>query len=436
MWRSRKLDCPPTLNSGRLPLIAAASMFSLCGIHRGIGLAADERGSMSRKTVLAALALTTLAVVPTSVRAEGTVGTTFPAGFQVPTDHSLGTPVIGFGGARHANQPLARTPVVFLHGNNDTPYPTTCNGSYGAVQKFAQFFADHGYATSELWALGYQGDQCDLLTDETRRAKEAHSTVANVPDLRNFIKAVLDYTGATQVDLVGHSLGATLSREWMRQDDAYKSVRRLVSIDGPHHGIINCSPNPLNYYQAIGFVPDSAVCLEYGAADTPFLQTLNQGDETPGPTEYLAMVNTDASFVYMSKQDGVLPAVPAEDRTGAPHDFSNSAHLTGAHTVELTGQGQYDMALLAAHTGIVASPQTWQATFDFLTRTTDTQQAGTGNNNNAAPNGPAPSPAAPSGQLPATGAAIPTGLAALATAAALGFRRAQFDIRHSARRKR
>lgn len=318
-----------------------------------------------RLVALAALVVAAAAGVGglAPARASGTVGSSFPADFPVILDHSLGTPVLGFGAAG----PVERTPVIFLHGNNDTPHPTSCNGSYGKVQAMAQHFADNGYAPSELWALGYQGDQCDLYTDQTRRAKEAHSTVANVPDLRAFVAAVLGYTGAEQVDIVGHSLGATLTREWMRQDNAYAQVRRLVSVDGPNHGIINCSPNIANYYATIGFTPDSPVCLEYGAADTPLLSALNAGDETPGPTEYLAIVNEDVSFVYIAERDGVLLPVPAEDRTGAPHDFSDSALLDGAATVRLTGQGQYDQALLAAHTGIINSPEAWSAALAFLT---------------------------------------------------------------------
>jgi pimeloyl-ACP methyl ester carboxylesterase len=295
--------------------------------------------------------------------AAGTVGTSFPAGFRVPVDHSLGTPVIGFGAAGR----VRRTPVIFLHGNNDTPYPTTCNGSYGAVQAMAQSFADAGWAPSELGGLGYQGDQCDLPADETRRAGAAHTTLANVPDLRAFVRAVLAYTGAKQVDIVGHSLGATLAREWMRQDRAYRLVRRVVSLDGPHHGIINCSPDPQNYYgPSLGFVPGSPVCLEYGAADTPFLRRLNAGGEAPGPTRWLAVVNADASFVYISTRDGVLPAVPAQDRNGRPHDFGRSAELRGARLVRLTGQGVHDTTLLAAHTGLVASPDAWALARDFL----------------------------------------------------------------------
>jgi pimeloyl-ACP methyl ester carboxylesterase len=262
--------------------------------------------------------------------------------------------------------------VILVHGNNDTPFATACN-PFGRIQALAQYLADNGYATSELWGLGYQGDQCDLLADQTHRSAFAHTDEANVPDLRRFVQAVLAYTGAKEVDIVGHSLGVTLAREWIRQDHAQRLVRRFVAIDGPNHGIINCSPSPLNYWQAPslgGFTPDSAVCLEYGAASTPFLAWLNEPNETLGPTRYLVIRNADTDFVYMPSQDGFLPGVPAEDRTGAPHDFSQSATLVGAEQVDLTGQGVHDPFLLTAHLGIANSPQTWQLALSFLTTKT------------------------------------------------------------------
>jgi pimeloyl-ACP methyl ester carboxylesterase len=293
------------------------------------------------------------------------VGTSFPPDFPVINDASLGVPVIGFGAAGR----VQRTPVIFLHGNNDTPFPTACN-PFGYIHAMAQFFADHGYAASELWGLGYQGNQCDLSTP-TNRSAGAHSTVANIPDLRRFVQAVLDYTGARQVDIVGHSLGVTLARAWMRTDDAFHLVRRLVAIDGPNHGIINCSPSPANFYQLPangGFTPDSAICLEYGSDNTPVVRLIN-GDgphEAQPPTQYLVIRNADTSFVYFSKQDGPFPPVPAQDREGNPHDFSQSARIEGARQVDLIGQGTFDHVAGLAHLGILNSPDTWQSGFDFL----------------------------------------------------------------------
>ena len=306
----------------------------------------------------AALALT----VPASA---ATIGTSLPPGFPVITDASLGTPVLGFGAAG----PVERTPVIFLHGNNDTPFPTPCN-PFGDVHDYATSFLARGYRSSELWGLGYQGDQCDLIANPTNRSGEAHTTVANIPDLRRFVHAVLAYTGARQVDIVGHSLGGTLARAWIRQDFAPGKVRRLVTVDSPHHGIVNCGPLELGNYWALpalgGFTPESAVCREYGAADTPFLRWLNGGFEPFGLWRTLAIRNVDTSFVYFSKQDGALAPVPAIDRNGRPHDFSQSARLIAALNVGVTGQGVFDPVLGTAHLGIAASPFVWQLTADFL----------------------------------------------------------------------
>ncbi len=297
------------------------------------------------------------------------IGTTFPAGFPVILDASLGVPVIGFGSDEG---PVAHVPVIFLHGNNDTPFATACN-PFGHVHDFAQFFVGHGYRPSELWALGYEGDLCDLIADPTLRSGEAHTTLANVPDLRAFVSAVLNFTGARHVDIVGHSLGVVLAREWMRQDNAFDLVRSLVAIDGPNHGIINCSPSPENYFQLPGFggfTPDSAVCVELGAAETPFLTVLNSIGETVGPTRYFVIRNVEApgsgDFVYIEAQDGFFPPVPALDRDGNPHDFSDSALLEGAATLDLVGQGQFDPILQTAHLGILNSPVTWWASLRFL----------------------------------------------------------------------
>ena len=297
--------------------------------------------------------------------AAGTVGNTLPADFPVIEDTSLGKPVIGFGAAG----PVVNTPVIFLHGNNDTPFPTACN-PFGRMQALAQNLADRGYATSELWGLGYQGDQCNLGADQTNRSRIAHTVAANVPDLSRFVQAVLAYTGAKEVDIVAHSLGVPLAREWMRQENAHRLVRRLVAIDGPNHGIINCSPNPANYFQAPaagGFTPNSEVCKEFGSPDTPFLKRLNRGDDTPGPTRVLVIRNADKSFVYFPIQDGFIAPVPAEDSFGRPTDFSKSARLQGAEELNLSGQGAYDTLLGTSHLGILNSPETWQATYDFLT---------------------------------------------------------------------
>ena len=325
-------------------------------------------GRSWRKAVaVAAAGVAVLAVTATSAAAGGTVGTSFPPGFPAITDFSLGTPVIGFG----AVGPVRHTPVIFLHGNNDTPFATSCNGFFGKIHGLAQYFADHGYAPSELWGLGYQGDQCDAALDPTLKSSFSHSTIANIPDLDRFVEAVLGYTGAKRVDIVGHSLGVTLARAWMKATHKGHLVRRLVAIDGPNHGITDCSPSAGNYFNQPangGFTPDSAICREYGSADSLFLRWLNSGDETQRPTQFLVIRNSGPDFVYVGgAQDGFFPPVPAEDRYGNPYDFSSSPQLAGAEDLVLSGQGAYD-PFRSSHLGIVNSPEAWAATLAFLTR--------------------------------------------------------------------
>ena len=85
----------------------------------------DNVRHLPARAVVNALAagLAVLLALATGAGAGGAVGTSLPADFPVIVDASLGIPVIGFG----AGGPVERTPVIFLHGNNDTPFPTACN---------------------------------------------------------------------------------------------------------------------------------------------------------------------------------------------------------------------------------------------------------------------------------------------------------------------
>src|SRR5216684_1096545 len=133
---------------------------------------AGSRRSLMRSMTLgmsAAIFILALCALGGNARAadphlNGLVGTTFPADFPRIIDASLGVPVIGFGGSQGR---VERVPVIFLHGNNDTPFPTTCN-PFGYIHNLAQFFL-----------------------------------------------------------VAGHSPGVTLTREWMRQDHAFRRVRAL-----------------------------------------------------------------------------------------------------------------------------------------------------------------------------------------------------------------
>lgn len=332
--------------------------------------------SMNKSMWRFALMLSLVFSTAGAARGEGIISTTFPAGFPVIYDASLGKPVIGFGAAGAAR----RTPVVFLHGNGGTPYDdtTTCANLSANIRGMAQHFADNGYALNELWALGYQGTQCEVdpvsgFMIPAYNSSLAHTNTANVQDLRLFVKAVLASTGAQKVDIVAHGMGVTLAREWVRQDNAQKRVRRFIAIDGPNSGMILCSAHPKNPWQlpfAGGFTPSSPVCQELGAPNTPFLKLLNKTGNRVDPSNTLVIRNGDVSFLLMPLQDGLLAPVPSPvvDSYGNPADFSTSALIKGAAEVVLYNQNAWDRLWGTAHVGIANSQDTWGATLTYLMR--------------------------------------------------------------------
>jgi hypothetical protein len=111
----------------------------------------------------------------------------------------------------------------------------------------------------------------------------------------------------------------------------------------------------------------SAVCEELGSPNTPILKLLNGRGEVESPTRVLVIRNADTSFVYFPLPDGVIAPVPAIDSFGMPNNFSHSASLRDARQIDLVGQGGvHDPILGTTHLGILNSPQTRQATLQFL----------------------------------------------------------------------
>lgn len=105
-----------------------------------------------------------------------------------------------------------------------------------------------------------------------------------------FIERVLAATGAEQVDIVGHSQGATIANHYLKFDGGQGKVATLVSFGGTHHGtsllgiaslgrmINNAGIDILGFYRPI----IGAANVEQ-AIGSPFYTTLNAGGDTvPG----------------------------------------------------------------------------------------------------------------------------------------------------------
>ena len=168
-----------------------------------------------------------------------------------------------------------------------------------------------------LRAAGY----CTFAIDYGRRATGEIARSAR--QLRTFVDHVLAATGASKVDIIGHSQGGMMPRYYIKHLGGAAKVDDLVGLAPSNHG----TTTPLAPY-AVG----CPACMEQ-AFGSPFLTALNAGDETPGPVSYT---------VVETKYDEVV----------TPY---TSAFLSGDNTTNVLLQDKCP-ADVSEHLAIVGDP--------------------------------------------------------------------------------
>jgi len=164
--------------------------------------------------------------------------------YDFPRDDLAGG---SFGGRHLAEDPIRHDPIVFIHGNSDRATGTG-NGVPLGWAATLRFFLDQGYSLAELYATTWGP------ADAAEAADQIHSWKV-IARLRAFIEAVLAYTGAEKLDVIGHSMGVTLARKaikgGMLDDPSADGPRDLgppltdridtfVGVAGANWGLANC----------------------------------------------------------------------------------------------------------------------------------------------------------------------------------------------------
>lgn len=136
----------------------------------------------------------------------------------------------GFGGGACTPQ---RTPVVFLHGNGDEAKNWDYPAATGVPSVYEAFRAA-GYGDCELFGVNY-------LSASERSAPQLNYHEPGTADLvAGFIADVMAHTGASQVDVVAHSLGVTVGLHALDRAGLWGQVRRFVAIGGALRGLVSC----------------------------------------------------------------------------------------------------------------------------------------------------------------------------------------------------
>jgi len=209
----------------------------------------------------------------------------FPADFTPPISNETNQPMVGFGGNGGG---VHRTPLIFIHGN-------TVSARYWLPDR--EYFRNAGYTDDELWALGYGWDNVRYFD----------SGDLSVPSVDRIVTSVMEYLSNKtrrpihQVDLVSHSLGVTLVRQWMMQTNSWHKVRNFIGACGANDGVWTAWPDSRGQNRVVSFE------LYPGS---PWLGQLNRHGETPGPTRYMTLYDGtgwgDVLFPHPSEHSGAL----------------------------------------------------------------------------------------------------------------------------------
>jgi pimeloyl-ACP methyl ester carboxylesterase len=179
-------------------------------------------------------------------------------------------PKVGHGGFGGGACIATKTPVVFIHGNGDraitwdSPVVGSIKGHKSPKRSVYDEFKHRGYNDCELFGITY------LTRAEQENAGRNYHRPETYVMISDFINAVKAYTHKDKVDLVTHSLGASMTLAALDHHDAWKSVRRFVNIAGGIRGLNSClfvgPANPMattcgseSFLEAdvFGFYPDS-----------------------------------------------------------------------------------------------------------------------------------------------------------------------------------
>jgi triacylglycerol esterase/lipase EstA (alpha/beta hydrolase family) len=161
-------------------------------------------------------------------------------------------------------------PVVLVHGTFENQ-----NVNWRALSPLLK---NHGYC---VFALNYGGSGSLPL-------KATGAIADSAVELSAFVDRVLAATGAAKVDIVGHSQGGMMPRQYLKAFGGAAKVATVVGLSPSNHG--TTLDGIVSLAQAIPGAGDLLGALCPACTDqlvgSPFLQQLNSGGDTAAGVSY------------------------------------------------------------------------------------------------------------------------------------------------------
>ena len=242
-------------------------------------------------TVLAGAFTSGAASAQTSLPVNWDFGAAFTATFSSPTTSPPGAN--NFSCRPSSAHPQ---PVILVHGTFENQ-----NDNWQAA---SPLLANHGYC---VFAFNYGGaSPTDNLQGTGEIAASAHQ-------LRSFVNTVLAATGATKVDLVGHSQGGMMPRYYINNLGGASKVAKLIGLAPSNYGTTLDGLTALG--QTLGLLDPvnqflsttCTACVEQEQGSS-FLQALN-ATPTVSRVSY-TVIETTGDEVVTPYTNAFLPSAP------------------------------------------------------------------------------------------------------------------------------
>lgn len=170
-------------------------------------------------------------------------------------------------------------PVVLVHGTYENRYD------------------NWAYLSPRIKAAGYCVFALDYGDDETSLAglppalKGTGDIRISSKELASYVDRVLAATGATQVDIVGHSQGGMMPRQYLKFDGGAGNVGALISTGATNHGTtlggIGTLGRELGLLGGATIVAGPAAIQQVQGSE--FLRNLNEGGDTVAGVRYTSV---------------------------------------------------------------------------------------------------------------------------------------------------
>jgi triacylglycerol esterase/lipase EstA (alpha/beta hydrolase family) len=174
-------------------------------------------------------------------------------------------------------------PVVLVHG--------TFADMSDSWQALSPLLKNNGYC---VFALNYGSSNNSGAVGIYATGEIA----ASAGELSSFVNTVLAATGASKVDIVGHSQGGMMPRYYLKFDGGAAKVHTLVGLAPSNHGTtVNGLFTIAEHIPgATAFFGLCEACEEQ-AAGSPFLTNLNAGSETQPGVSYTVIESANDEVV-------------------------------------------------------------------------------------------------------------------------------------------